>query len=177
MFRNILSFFWHIMLPTKSFAWVWTFNVKVRDNLKKELQLLLPLQKSTSCWIPNWGLHLAQPCKCQGPSGILHLHPSPSDDSTARIVWEWPSMKKSCLVYITQNGSRSQVLRNAALCHHCAMWWRHEKNSKCLAILCSVIMHEPERSPPIMDFRQGRAIEIMYELNWICGYSVEAHDL
>ena len=94
------------MLPTKSFAWVWTVNVMVRDNLKKELQLLLSHQKSTSCWIPKWGLHLAQPCICQEPSRVLHLlllqkkfRWIPSKDSmrmTARIVWEWPCMKKSC---------------------------------------------------------------------------------
>src|SRR6218665_552505 len=32
---------WHIMLPKKCFAAVWTFNVMIRDNLKRELQLLL----------------------------------------------------------------------------------------------------------------------------------------
>src|SRR6218665_3768850 len=66
-----------------------------RDNLKKELQLLLPpseinfqlnFQMRT---IPRSGLSLLRTFWNTSSS-------SPSDDLTARIVCEWPSMKKSC---------------------------------------------------------------------------------
>jgi len=46
---------WHIMLPSKSFAGVLTFTVIVRDNLKMELQLLLPLRNKLLVEFQNEG--------------------------------------------------------------------------------------------------------------------------